>query len=164
MLPYSKLHSIGFPKCINIGKKGPLPALTGKSGCTDYPVRGANLAIRFENSDFALFPLDLAVMLAVTYPKAWCQGGNHFGNYAFEHWYNAVYAMQKGVSIPKDSLRWMKKREQYIARHRRDFRLAGTIAMIKWAGFVDGPQGLGDGSTTGTSLRYMVDLISDYGR
>ena len=72
--------------------------------------------------------------------------------------------MQNNRPIPRDSLRWMKKREQYIARHRRDFRIAGTIAMIKWAGFVDGDHGEGTGAVDGSSLRYMVDLIKDYGR
>jgi hypothetical protein len=164
MLPYSKLQTIGFHKCKNVGKKGPLPPLVGKSGLTDYPNHGDDLDIDFVNSEFALFPLDLAVQLAVAYPKAWCKGGNYFGNYAFEHWYNAIYAMQNNRPIPKDSLRWMKKREQYIARHRQDFRLAGTIAMIKWAGFVDGDHGKGNGSTDGSSLRYMVNLISNYGK
>jgi hypothetical protein len=123
-----------------------------------------DLPIMFENSEFALFPFDVALLLAVNFPKAWCSGGNHFGNHAFEYWFAATDALSRGDKIPESSLRWMKKREQYIARHRGDFRLAGIIAMIKWAGFVDGPGGNGQGSITGSSFEFMLDSISDYGK
>lgn len=158
------LLKLGFPRCKNVGKRGPLPPLYGSEGKTDYPTRGEDLDIRFENSQFALFPLDLAIKLAVAYPRAWCAGGNHFGNYAFDYWYQTTLALNAGRPVPTECLRWMKKRESYIARHRGDFRLAGVIAMIKWAGFVDGNFGQGDGAETGSSLDYMVDLIQDYGR
>lgn len=158
------LKEIGFPKCKNVGKKGKLPPLKGDFGYTDYPKVGDNLPINFDNSQYALFPLDLAIKLAIAYPKAWCKGGNYFGNYAFAHYIDAMTALAEGRKIPNDALRWMKKREQYIARHRQDFRLAGTIAMIKWAGFVDGNHGRGNGAETGSSLDYMVSLIEDYGR
>lgn len=159
------LKSLGLPICKNVGKKGSLPPLHDpQTGLTDYPTKGDNFEIDFVNSEFALFPIDLALNLAVAYPKAWCSGGNYFGNYAFEHWFNAMVAISEGREIPTESLRWMKKREQYIARHRKDFRLAGTIAMIKWAGYVDGDHGAGSGAVDGSSLGYMVKLIEDYGR
>ena len=28
---------------------------------------------------------------------------------------------------------WLRKRENYVSRHRKDFRPGGTVAMIKWA-------------------------------
>jgi hypothetical protein len=158
-----ELQRLGVPKCKNVGKKGPLPRLIS-DGRTNYPRRGDNEDICFENSQFELFPIDLAIELARMYPQAWCAGGNHFGNYAFEYWFQTMKALDSGDPIPTDSLRWMKKREQYIARHRGDFRLAGVIAMIKWAGFVDGYKGRGDGAENGSSLDYMVELIEDYGR
>lgn len=164
MTKKSTLTLRGFPKCKNIGKRGPLPPLYGDDGKTDYPTVGENKAIDFKNSQFALFPIEIALELGRLYPKAWCAGGNHFGNYAFDHWFKAMKAIDANKPIPKDSLRWMKKREQYIARHRQDFRLAGTIAMIKWAGFVDGPNGEGTGSEDGSSLDYMLNLILEYGR
>ena len=131
------------------------------AGLTDYPRKGMDEDIRFENSQFALFPLDVAIELAKLYPKAWCSGGNHFGNYAFEYWVGTIAALNERSEVPVDCLRWMKKREQYIARHRGDFRLAGVIAMIKWAGFVDHES---DGSVNGSSLDYMIDLVEQYGR
>ena len=66
------------------------------------------------------------------------------------------YALERGQPVPDKCLRWIKKRERYIARHRQDFRVNGVIAMMKWAGFVDADV---DGTTTGDSLRYMLDLI-----
>jgi hypothetical protein len=164
MSVHSDLKKLGFPQCKNIGKKGKLPPLYGDDEKTDYPKVGDDLPINFDYSEYALFPLDLAIELAIAYPKAWCKGGNYFGNYAFAHYIDAMTAIAKGKKIPKDALRWMKKREQYIARHRQDFRLAGTIAMIKWAGFVDGQYGKGNGAEDGSSLDYMVSLIKDYGK
>jgi hypothetical protein len=160
----SILSKRGLPKCKNIGKKGGLPPLMGDGGITDYPRSGMDLEIDFVNSDFALFPIEIALEIARVYPKAWCKGGNYFGNYAFDHWFNAMKAIKANKKIPNESLRWMKKREQYIARHRQDFRLAGTIAMIKWAGFVDGYHGKGNGSVDGSSMNYMMNLIQDYGK
>ena len=158
------LLDLGFPKCKNIGKKGGLPPLYGSDGLTDFPRKGDNKKICFSNSEYALFPFDVAVSIGRLYPKAWCKGGNYFGNYAMEHWFNATEAMAENREIPKESLRWMKKREMYIARHRKDFRLAGIIAMIKWAGFVDGNYGRGKGSENGSSLNYMLKVIEDYGK
>lgn len=160
----TQLSKKGLPKCKNVGKKGGLPPLFGENGLTDYPTKGENKSIRFENSQYALFPIEIALEIGRLYPKAWCSGGNYFGNYAFDHWFEAMRAIEQHRPIPKESLRWMKKREMYISRHRQDFRLAGTIAMIKWAGFVDGANGQGLGAEDGSSLDYMLDLIMNYGR
>ena len=157
-----KLKSLGIPNCKNVGKKGKLPPLKDKSGITDYPVSGDDLEICFGNSQYKMFPFESAVELANQFPKAWCKGGNYFGNYAFEHWVNYMDAIEKGKKIPVDSLRWLKKREQYIARHRGDFRLAGVIAMIKWAGFIDGVSGIG--SENGDSFDEMVSTVIEYGK
>jgi hypothetical protein len=152
------------PVCKNVGPRGALPPLIGAGGRTDYPEKGADLPIDFRNSQFALFPLDVAIEIANAYPKAWCAGGNHFGNYAFDYWVQTTAALKAGGRVPVDCLRWIKKRELYIARHRQDFRLAGVVAMIKWAGFVEGAGGHGDGATTGSSLGYMIGVIEAYGK
>lgn len=158
------LKLLGVPKCKNVGPKGPLPPLYGKNGLTDYPTKGEDLEISFLNSNFTLFPIVKALELAREYPKAWCSGGNHFGNYAFEHWFETMQCIAHKKKIPEECLRWIKKRELYISRHRQDFRLEGIIAMIKWAGFVDGPGGKGDGSETGSSLDFMLETIIKYGK
>lgn len=154
-----ELRAFGIPKCKNVGKKGGLPPLLTE-GRTDFPKKGDDLEINFDNSSYALFPIGIALRLASAYPKAWCKGGNHFGNYAFEYWYQTVKAINAQQPIPNDCMRWIKKRERYIARHRGDFRLAGVIAMIKWGGFLDAE---GHGAEDGSSLGYMVDVIESYG-
>lgn len=156
--------AMGVPYCPSKSDRDLLPKILDADGNTGFPRRGDDEDICFENSKFELFPFNLAIALAVHYPKAWCRGGNHFGNHAFENWANAMLAMREGRAVPERSLRWMKKREQYIARHRGDFRLAGIIAMIKWAGFVDGPKAVGNGSEDGSSLNYMVSVIEKYGK
>jgi len=153
-----------LPKCKNVGKRGPLPPLVGHEGLTDYPEKGDNEKIDFKNSKYALFPLDVAQEIASAYPNAWCAGGNHFGNYAFDYWVQTMRALQKGTKVSEECLRWIKKRELYIARHRQDFRLAGIIAMIKWAGYVDGDFGKGKGSENGDSLSFMLETIENYGK
>lgn len=158
------LKSIGFPKCENLSSRDNLPQLIDSDGLTNFPTKGDNLEVRFENSHFALFPFDLAIELALRYPQAWCRGGNHFGNYAFENWANTMFAIKEKKPIPERSLRWIKKREGYIARHRQDFRLAGIVAMIKWAGFVDGAEGKGNGSISGKSIGFMIRELERYGK
>ncbi len=154
--------SIKLPKCPDLStERSVLPPLLSKEGLTDYPTKGENKPIHFKNSQFKLFPLKTALQLAQKHPKAWCSGGNHFGNKAFNYWIRTMKALEDKQPIPVDCQRWIKKREGYIARHTKDFRLAGVVAMIKWAGFVDGPNGVGNGAVDGSSLKYMLDLFKD---
>ncbi len=156
MLVKTILKTLDIPKCESKTRRNKLPPLYGKDGLTDFPNKDEDLAISFKNSKFALFPLDVAVGIARDYPEVWCRSGNWFGNHAFEYWLQTTLALERGQPVPDKCLRWIKKRERYIARHRQDFRVKGVIAMIKWAGFVDADI---DGATTGDSLRYMLDLI-----
>lgn len=154
--------SLKLPKCPDLGtERSVLPPLLGKEGLTDFPIKGENKPINFKNSQFKVFPLKTAITLAQTHPKAWCSGGNHFGNKAFNYWIRTESALKNRQPIPIDCQRWIKKREGYIARHTKDFRLAGVVAMIKWAGFVDGPNGEGNGAVDGRSLKYMLSLFED---
>jgi len=155
--PNLEVSRRGLPRCESRTPKNKLPPLKGSTGLTDYPMKGDDEPIVFESSQYAWFPLDLALAIAREYPKEWCRGGNHFGNHAFSYYIDAVKAIQSGQRIPAKSRRWMKKREQYIARHRTDFRVAGVIAMIKWAGFVDGPSG--DGAVDGSTFDYMLGVV-----
>lgn len=157
MNPYSKR---GLPKCPDLSTpRSVLPPLIGSDGLTDFPKKGLDKEIDFENSQYKMFDLELALYLAKEFPKKWCKGGNHFGNKAFSYWIETMRAIEKGKPIPKDCQRWLKKRERYIARHRGDFRLAGVVAMIKWAGFIDGENGAGNGSDDGSSIDYMLSLF-----
>jgi len=157
--PVYRISKHGLPKCRNLTAKTKLPPLVGDNGLTDYPLVGENKPIIFESSNYAWFRLEFALAIARKFPREWCMGGNHFGNHAFDYYIDAVKAAQSGKEIPVNSRRWMKKREQYIARHRQDFRLAGVIAMIKWAGFVDGPDG--NGAEDASSFDYMLEVIRE---
>jgi len=159
MAPIYEISRRGLPKCKSLSPKDRLPPLTGEDGLTDYPRAGDDKPITFESSNYAWFRPEFALAVARKFPKEWCSGGNHFGNHAFSYYIDAVKAGYAGKPIPRNSQRWMKKREQYIARHRQDFRLAGVIAMIKWAGFVDGPDG--NGAEDASSFDYMLEVIRE---
>lgn len=155
---FPKLPQI--PRCPQIVKDtSTLPKLFNAEGRTDFPVTGDNKTPSFRNSQFAMFPFDLALKIIETMPEVWCKGGNQFGNKAFRYWIMVMEATHKNQPIPEECLRWLKKREGYIARHRKDNRVAGIIAMIKWAGFVDGPKSRAKGAEDGSSLNFMLETI-----
>tara|TARA_Y100000592_G_scaffold99962_1_gene177958 strand:- start:4150 stop:4659 length:510 start_codon:yes stop_codon:yes gene_type:complete len=155
--PKYQISRRGLPRCESSTSKNKLPPLKGAHGLTDYPLKGDDEPIVFESSQYAWFPLEFALAIAREYPREWCKGGNHFGNHAFSYYIDAVKAVREGRRIPAKSRRWMKKREQYIARHRKDFRVAGVVAMIKWAGYIDGSYG--DGAIDGSTFDEMLDVI-----
>lgn len=149
-----------IPKCPEIVKDtSTLPPLYNSEGLTDFPTKGENKTPSFRNSQFPMFPFDLTLKIIEKDPKVWCAGGNQFGNKAFSYWIQVMKALHENKPVPTNALRWLKKREGYIARHRQDCRLAGTIAMIKWAGFIDGPNGRGNGAEDGSSLEHMLEII-----
>jgi hypothetical protein len=133
--------------------------LRNSDGLTDFPTKGENKDINFRNSKFAMFPFDLTMRIIEEIPEVWCKGGNQFGNRAFDYWIKVMKALHENKPIPNECQRWLKKREGYIARHRKDNRMAGIIAMIKWAGFVDGPGARAKGCEDGSSLDFMLDVI-----
>jgi hypothetical protein len=155
---FPKLPQI--PRCPQIVKDtSTLPKLFNSDGITDFPVKGENKTPSFRHSQFAMFPFELTLKIIETMPDVWCKGGNQFGNKAFRYWITVMECTHKNQPIPEECLRWLKKREGYIARHRKDNRLAGIIAMIKWAGFVDGPGAKANGSVDGSSLNFMLETI-----
>jgi hypothetical protein len=67
------------------------------------------------------------------HPEIWRLGGNIFGNEAFE---NLLRVSNRGYWL--DSEEWMYiKWRAYVARHAKDFRIEGVIAMLKWCDKVD---------------------------
>ena len=62
------------------------------------------------------------------HPEIWKLGGNIFGNEAFE---NLLRVSNRGYWL--DSEEWMYiKWRAYVARHAKDFRIEGVVAMLKW--------------------------------
>ena len=67
------------------------------------------------------------------YPKVWDMGGNIFGNEAFK---NLERVIKRGYWT--DNEEWMYiKWQSFVARHHKDFRIAGTVAMLKWVDKTD---------------------------
>jgi len=76
---------------------------------------------------------EFAKMVKSKYPKVWDKGGNIFGNEAFV---NLERVLKRGYWLPNEE--WMQiKWQSYIARHHKDFRIEGVVAMLKWIGTVD---------------------------
>jgi len=89
--------------------------------------------------------LSFAEKVRTKYPKVWDLGGNIFGNEAYK---NLKRVAERGYWL--DSEEWMYiKWQSYIARHKKDFRIAGVIAMLKWVDKVD------------RGWAYMKDLIEE---
>jgi len=77
--------------------------------------------------------VNYAKMIKSKHPEIWKLGGNIFGNEAFE---NLLRASNRGYWV--DSEEWMYiKWRAYVARHAKDFRIEGVVAMLKWCDKVD---------------------------
>jgi len=77
--------------------------------------------------------LKYAEKIRTEYPEIWKLGGNIFGNQAYK---NLKRVSERGYW--KDSEEWMFiKWRSYVARHQRDFRIEGVVAMLKWVDTVE---------------------------
>jgi hypothetical protein len=77
--------------------------------------------------------LSYAEKIKTKYPEIWKLGGNIFGNEAYV---NLKRVAERGYWL--DSEEWMYiKWRAYVARHHKDFRIEGVIAMLKWVDKVD---------------------------
>lgn len=67
------------------------------------------------------------------YPEIWSKGGNIFGNTAFEM---LEVVIKRGYWLKEEE--WFyKKWQAFGARHKKDYRLPGVIANLKWLFWVD---------------------------
>jgi hypothetical protein len=82
---------------------------------------------RLSASRYPEFDRAFAENLKQKHPELWRKGGNIRGNQAYELWEKA----RSGEYTP-EVIAWVREREAWIARHYRDFRLAGIIAQLKW--------------------------------
>tara|TARA_S200002703_G_scaffold160056_1_gene176384 strand:- start:3419 stop:5350 length:1932 start_codon:yes stop_codon:yes gene_type:complete len=96
-------------------------------GNTDFPKKGDNQKITLSNSKYPQFPYAYAAKLKEEYPSIWKRGGNIYGNTAYQNWTKA----RKGEDTPGVRA-WIKKREAWAARHFKNKRPAGVVALIKW--------------------------------
>ena len=89
--------------------------------------------------------LNYAIKIKEEHKDVWDLGGNIFGNQAFV---NLKRVANRGYWL--DSEEWMyKKWRSYVARHQRDYRIEGVIAMLKWVDKVE------------KGWQYMKNLIEE---
>lgn len=101
-----------------------------KEKMTNFPQMGDNLAITMRNSKWQTFDPQFAEMIKNDYPEIWRLGGNIRGNSQYPKLSEALGQSSEDLSDNlKDAI---KLREAWVARHFKDFRIAGTIAQIKW--------------------------------
>jgi hypothetical protein len=114
---------------------------------TDFPKRGDDQKVSIANSRWKVFPRGEAEKLRTEWPQIWRRGGNVLGNTQYRR---LTKVMEQGGS-PKTATdeKAIRLREAWVARHFKDFRLAGVVAQIKW---------LAVGSR---GLSFMRKVISD---
>lgn len=118
-----------------------------KEKLTNFPKRGDNKAITLRNSQWELFDPSFAAMIKEKHPDIWRLGGNIRGNSQYRKLSEALGKSADDLSNTlKDAV---KLREAWVARHFKDFRIAGVIAQIKW---------LAVGSK---GEKYMKDLVRE---
>ena len=99
---------------------------------TNFPRSGDNQKISLSNSQHKQFPDHAYVKnLKENYPKIWKRagtGGNpptaFTGNDAYRNW-----TKYKGGDRSSAVLSWVKRRERFMNRHKKNNRLNGTIAV-----------------------------------
>lgn len=97
---------------------------------TNFPNRGDDKAITLRNSQWDLFDPAFAAMIKNDYPEIWRKGGNIRGNSQYAKLSEALGKKESDLSQSLKNA--IKLREAWVARHFKDFRIAGVIAQIKW--------------------------------
>jgi len=105
-------------------------AVTAKSDVTNFPKPGDNKAVSLRTSQWKLFPLDEAADLKDNWPEIWRRGGNIRGNDQFRRL--APVARRGGRVTTATEEYAVRLREAWVARHYKDFQLAGVVAQVKW--------------------------------
>ncbi len=115
---------------------------------TNFPARGDDKEVSLDNSQYRIFDPDYAKDLKENWPQIWRKGGNIEGNNQYRRLDPIVNREDKKPKTDTEEMA-IRKREAWAARHLQDFRLAGTVAQIKW--FVVGEKG----------QTYMKELIEE---
>ena len=119
-----------------------------KNDVTNFPARGDDREVSLSNSQYKVFDADYAQDLKDNWPQIWRKGGNIEGNNQYRRLAPIVNRDDKKPKTDTEEMA-IRKREAWAARHLQDFRLAGTVAQIKW--FVVGEKG----------QTYMKELIEE---
>ena len=120
---------------------------------TNFPKSGDNQKISLSNSQHPQFPSHAYVKdLKENWPEIWRRagtGGNpptsFTGNDAFNRW-----TAYKGGDRSESVLNWVKRRERFMNRHKKNNRLNGIIVVMKWGGVTAG------------GVSQMKSVVNDY--
>ena len=115
---------------------------------TNFPKRGDDKEVSLNNTEYRIFDPDYAKDLKDNWPSIWRRGGNIEGNNQYRRLAPILARQDRKPKTDTEEMA-IRKREAWAARHLQDFRLAGTVAQIKW--FVVGERG----------QTYMKDLIEE---
>lgn len=118
------------------------------SDVTNFPTRGDDKEVSLANTQYRVFDAEYAKDLKENWPQIWRRGGNIEGNNQYRRLEPIVSRQDKTPKTDTEEMA-IRKREAWAARHLQDFRLAGTVAQIKW--FVVGERG----------QTYMKELIEE---
>lgn len=116
---------------------------------TNFPVQGDDETVTLANSQYELFPLDVAEDLRENWPEIWARGGNIQGNDTYSVLLRVRQLDKAADELTPREIEIIRLREAWSARHVGDFRLAGVIAQAKW-------HMIGD-----RGLRHMLDVIQE---
>ena len=102
----------------------------GDADPSNFPKRGDNKKVSLRNSEYGTFDPEFAEDLRVNWPEVWKRGGNILGNTQYRR-LKPVVARDGAVETDTEELA-VRLREAWSARHFKDHRLAGVVALIKW--------------------------------
>jgi hypothetical protein len=114
---------------------------------TNFPNNGDNQEISMRNSQWKTFDAKFAANLKENHPDIWRLGGNIRGNSQYRKLTSALGKSADQLNGTQKNA--IELREAWVARHHKDFRIAGVIAQIKW---------LAVGSR---GEKYMKDLVKE---
>lgn len=97
---------------------------------TNFPAAGDDKAVSLRNSQYARFDLAFAEDVKEKHPNVWKLGGNIRGNAQFA--LLSRIAKQGGVPKTPAEEKAVRLREAWAARHYRNKRPAGVVALMKW--------------------------------
>ena len=118
-----------------------------KEKITNFPNNGDNKEVSLRNSQWDLFDPKFAANLKENHPEIWRLGGNIRGNSQYRKLTSALGKSAGQLNGTQKNA--IELREAWVARHYKDFRIAGVIAQVKW---------LAVGSK---GEKYMKDLIKE---
>ena len=120
----------------------------GDKDPTNFPKKGDNKKVSLRTSQYKIFPISFAEKIRTKYPSIWKKGGNIKGNAQYKI-LKKIQQKNNGSSKTTSQEAAIRLREAWMARHLKDFRIAGVIAQIKWLGI--GSRG----------LQYMKNLVRE---